>query len=250
MADGWHVLAVDLEPDPSGPGDGFAADLATREGNRAAVDATVERFGGIDAVVANAGFQHVAAVEEFDEDRWDALIAVLLTSPFLLARYAWPHLRRAGKAGSSSWHPCTVSSHRRSRRATSLRSTASSASSRPSRSRERPTTSAPSRSARATSAHRSSSARSPRSPQSAGLSEHDALRDVLLEPQAVKRLLEPAEVADVAAYPPRSRRPRVHRHSRCFRQRLDSTVRARPRRVAPVAPVNAAPGAHPPRERP
>jgi len=97
VADGWSVLAVDLQPDPDGPGDPFAADLATRAGNRAAVEAAAERFGGIDAVVANAGFQHVSPVEEFDEDRWDALVAVLLTSPFLLARYAWPHLRESGE---------------------------------------------------------------------------------------------------------------------------------------------------------
>ena len=83
-------------PTRTGPGEPFAADLATREGNRAAVDAAVERFGGLDAVVANAGFQHVSPFEEFDEDRWDALLAVLLTSPFLLARYAWPHLRASG----------------------------------------------------------------------------------------------------------------------------------------------------------
>ena len=44
----------------------------------------------------NAGFQHVAPVEEFEEDRWDALLALLLTSPFLLARYAWPALRSSG----------------------------------------------------------------------------------------------------------------------------------------------------------
>ena len=56
------VLAVDREPDPAGPGEPFAADLATREGNRAAVAAAVEQFGGIDALVANAGFQHVVAV--------------------------------------------------------------------------------------------------------------------------------------------------------------------------------------------
>ena len=91
------MLAVDLEPDPDGPGEPFAADLATRAGNRAAVAAAVERFGGIDAVVANAGFQHVSPVEDFDEDRWDALVAVLLTSPFLLARYAWPHLQASGE---------------------------------------------------------------------------------------------------------------------------------------------------------
>jgi 3-hydroxybutyrate dehydrogenase len=94
--DGARVLAVDLEPDPDGPGEPFAADLTTREGNRAAVDAAVERFGGLDAVIPNAGFQHVAPVEEFPEDRWDAMIALLLTSPFLLARAAWPALRESG----------------------------------------------------------------------------------------------------------------------------------------------------------
>ena len=75
---------------------GFRADLTTREGNSGAVAAAVERFGRLDAVIPNAGFQHVAPIEEFPEDRWDALIALLLTSPFLLARYAWPHLRASG----------------------------------------------------------------------------------------------------------------------------------------------------------
>jgi len=84
--DGWDVHAVDLA-------DG---DLSTREGNRAVVDAALERLGRLDAVVANAGFQHVAAIDEFPEDRWDALLAVLLTSPFLLAKYAWPALRESG----------------------------------------------------------------------------------------------------------------------------------------------------------
>ena len=95
VAEGWQVLAVDLAADAGGPGEPFAADLTTREGNRAAVDAVLERFGRIDAVVPNAGFQHVSPVEAFDEDRWDALVALLLTSPFLLARYAWPALRES-----------------------------------------------------------------------------------------------------------------------------------------------------------
>jgi 3-hydroxybutyrate dehydrogenase len=85
--DGWHVHAVDLT-------DG---DLSTREGNRVVVDAALERFDGkLDAVVANAGFQHVASVRDFPEDRWDALQAVLLTSPFLLAKYAWDALAASG----------------------------------------------------------------------------------------------------------------------------------------------------------
>jgi 3-hydroxybutyrate dehydrogenase len=95
--DGMRVLAVDLKPDPEGPGEPFAADLTTRDGNRAAVDAALERFGRLDAVVPNAGFQHVAPVAEFPEDRWDALVSLLLTSPFLLARYAWPALVQSGE---------------------------------------------------------------------------------------------------------------------------------------------------------
>jgi len=95
-ADGLDVLAVDLEPDDDGPGVPFAADLAVREGNRAAVAAALERFGRLDVLVPNAGFQHVAPVAEFDEDRWDGLLAILLTSPFLLAKHAWAALAASG----------------------------------------------------------------------------------------------------------------------------------------------------------
>jgi 3-hydroxybutyrate dehydrogenase len=85
--DGWQVHAVDVE-------DG---DLSTREGNRAVVDAALEQFDGkLDAVVANAGFQHVAAVRDFPEDEWEKLQALLLTSPFLLAKYAWDALAASG----------------------------------------------------------------------------------------------------------------------------------------------------------
>ena len=97
VADGNRVLAVDRTPDPAGPGVPFAADLATREGNKAAVEAALAAFGRLDAVIANAGFQHVAPIADFPEERWDALLAVLLTSPFLLAKYAWPSLVASGR---------------------------------------------------------------------------------------------------------------------------------------------------------
>src|SRR3954447_13773737 len=79
---GFDVLGFDLE-------DG---DLTTRDGNRRAVDSALERFGRLDVVVANAGLQHVAPVKDFPEDRWDGLLSLLLTSPFLLAKYAWDAL--------------------------------------------------------------------------------------------------------------------------------------------------------------
>ena len=96
VADGLDVLAVDVRPPEDGLGEAFAADLTTREGNRAAVDAALERFGRLDAIVPNAGFQHVSPVADFPEERWDALLAILLTSPFLLAKYAWNELARSG----------------------------------------------------------------------------------------------------------------------------------------------------------
>jgi 3-hydroxybutyrate dehydrogenase len=93
--DGARVLSVDLDPGADSPGEPFGADLTTRDGNRTAVAAAVERFGGLDVVVANAGLQHVAPVRDFGEDEWDRLIALLLTSPFLLAKYAWQALAEA-----------------------------------------------------------------------------------------------------------------------------------------------------------
>ena len=95
VADGWDVLGVDREPEADG-GETFIADLAERSGNEAAVAAAIGRFGRLDAVIANAGFQHVAPIESFPEDEWDRLLAVLLTSPFLLAKHAWPALRASG----------------------------------------------------------------------------------------------------------------------------------------------------------
>jgi len=82
----WQVHGVDVAD----------ADLTTREGNRAVVDAALERFGRLDAIVANAGFQHVSPIRDFPEDRWNAILALLLTSPFLLAKYGWDALSASG----------------------------------------------------------------------------------------------------------------------------------------------------------
>jgi 3-hydroxybutyrate dehydrogenase len=99
VEDGVDVLAVDLHPDVAGPGVPFAADLTEPQANAAAVDDALARFGRLDIVVANAGFQHVAPIEEFPVDRWQAIVALLLTSPFLLARRAWPALRASPEGG-------------------------------------------------------------------------------------------------------------------------------------------------------
>ncbi len=51
-------------------------------------------FGGVDILVNNAGIQHVASVEEFPVERWDAIIAINLSSAFHTTRLAIPAMRR------------------------------------------------------------------------------------------------------------------------------------------------------------
>jgi 3-hydroxybutyrate dehydrogenase len=93
---GVDVLAVDLRPDPDGPGEPYEADLTSPEANAGAIASALERFGRLDVVVANAGVQHVAPIEEFPVERWQMMVALLLTSPFVLAKEAWPALRDSG----------------------------------------------------------------------------------------------------------------------------------------------------------
>jgi|HubBroStandDraft_6_1064221.scaffolds.fasta_scaffold01452_3 3-hydroxybutyrate dehydrogenase len=94
--DGMDVLSVDLRPDPDGPGIPFEADLTNGDANEAAVNEAIRRFGRLDVVVPNAGIQHVSPIEEFPVERWNTIVSLLLTSPFLLARYAWPALKNSG----------------------------------------------------------------------------------------------------------------------------------------------------------
>ncbi len=189
-ADGWRVHGVDVA-------DG---DLTTREGNRAVVDAALERFGRLDAVVPVAGFQHVAPVRDFDEDRWDALVAILLTSPFLLAKYAWDALAASGDGRFlvvASVHGVVASPFKAGYVAAKhgvvglVKTVALEGA----------------------EAGISAAALCPgyvRTPlverqveaqaEARGLPAERALEDVILAPHAVKRLIEPEEVASTAAF--------------------------------------------------
>jgi 3-hydroxybutyrate dehydrogenase len=53
-----------------------------------------KEMGGIDIVVNNAGIQHVANVEDFPVDRWDAVIAINLSSAFHTSRLALPFMKK------------------------------------------------------------------------------------------------------------------------------------------------------------
>jgi len=57
---------------------------------------TAETFGAVDVLVNNAGIQHVAPIEEFPEEKWDAIVAINLSSAFHATRLALPNMKKKG----------------------------------------------------------------------------------------------------------------------------------------------------------
>ena len=69
------------------------ADLSKRADNKKVVDDAVKFYGTVDILVNVAGIQTVSPIEDFPEDKWDFMINLMLTSPFLLTRYSWPYMK-------------------------------------------------------------------------------------------------------------------------------------------------------------
>jgi len=139
-------------------------------------------------------------VEEFDEDRWDGLMALLLTSPFLLSRYAWPALKASGNGRIvvvASVHGLVASPFKAGYVSAKhgvlglVKTLALEGADVGIRA----------------SAVCPSYVRTPLVERQVadqalahGIPEERVLEDVILAPQALKRLLEPSEVADAVAY--------------------------------------------------
>jgi 3-hydroxybutyrate dehydrogenase len=70
------------------------ADLATRQGCKQLIGEALRLHGTVHILVNNAGYQHLAPIEEFPEDQWERMIALMLTAPFLLTRYCWPSMKK------------------------------------------------------------------------------------------------------------------------------------------------------------
>ncbi|HVE89985.1 MAG TPA: 3-hydroxybutyrate dehydrogenase [Burkholderiaceae bacterium] len=70
------------------------ADMSRPAAIQEMIDAAESAFGQIDILVNNAGIQHVAPVESFPVDRWDAIIAINLSSAFHTTRLVLPKMRQ------------------------------------------------------------------------------------------------------------------------------------------------------------
>lgn len=103
-ADGIECVATDRDAItqdsssllPAGTATYLAADLTDPSACRDLVTETIERHGRLDILVNNAGFQHVSPVAEFPDEIWDAMTAVMMDAPFRLSKHAWPQLERSG----------------------------------------------------------------------------------------------------------------------------------------------------------
>jgi len=84
-----EITALGVEVDYHG------ADMSKPAEIEAMMQHAAARFGRVDILVNNAGIQHVARVENFPPERWDAIVAINLSSAFHTSRLALPAMRAA-----------------------------------------------------------------------------------------------------------------------------------------------------------
>lgn len=72
----------------------YKSDLTKREDCKKLVDYAVNQFSKVDVLVNVAGIQVVSPIEDFPEDKWDLIISLMLTAPFLLTKYVWPYMKK------------------------------------------------------------------------------------------------------------------------------------------------------------
>lgn len=87
------------------------ADLTTRGG----VERLMQEAGPVDILVNNAGMQHVAPVDAFPVEKWDAILALNLTAAFDACRLALPHMKETGWGriiSTGSAHSLTASPYK------------------------------------------------------------------------------------------------------------------------------------------
>ncbi|HEV8535329.1 MAG TPA: 3-hydroxybutyrate dehydrogenase [Candidatus Limnocylindria bacterium] len=200
-AKGARVVVADLD---AGEGAALASrigglfqrtDVSSRDDCRALIECAVRDLGGVDILVNNAGLQHVAPIEEFPEDRWEYMVRVMLVGAFQLTKYAIPHMYARGwgrVVNVSSVHGLVASPYKSAYVAAKhglnglTKAIALEAA-------EKGVT---------VNAICPSYVRTPLvetqiadQARAHGISEDAVIRDIMLAPAALKRLLEPGEVA-------------------------------------------------------
>jgi len=97
-----RVVVADLDEEGKGVAKSVGgyfvlADLAKPEDCRTVVRKTLKRFGTLDILVNNAGIQHIDPIENFPDEEWDRIMAVMLRAPFILTKSVWPIMKAKGR---------------------------------------------------------------------------------------------------------------------------------------------------------
>ncbi|ALC84660.1 3-hydroxybutyrate dehydrogenase [Bacillus sp. FJAT-22090] len=75
---------------------GIKCDVTIEEDIINSIDLTVKEFGQIDILINNAGMQHVSMLEDFPTERFELLVKIMLTAPFMATKHVLPHMRKRG----------------------------------------------------------------------------------------------------------------------------------------------------------
>ncbi len=176
------------------------ADLSDMETTRELCREAIESEGGVDILVNNAGLQHIAPVEEFPDDDWARLVQIMLVAPFQLTKYVVPGMKERAWGriiNLSSIHGLVASPFKSAyvsakhglvglTRTTALELGEFGI-----------TVNAICPGYSNTPLTRGQVADQART---RGISESDVIEKVMLEPAAIKRLVEPDEIASLALY--------------------------------------------------
>ncbi|MEO0544887.1 MAG: 3-hydroxybutyrate dehydrogenase [Pseudomonadota bacterium] len=91
-----HALAAQIAKENGNETVYVSADLSKADMSRMLVEKAAEKFGSVDILVNNAGIQHVAPIEEFPVGKWDAIIAINMSSAFHTSAVAVPMMKEKG----------------------------------------------------------------------------------------------------------------------------------------------------------
>ncbi len=73
---------------------GLKCDVTSEQDLQQAIDAAIDQFGKIDILINNAGMQHIALLEDFSTERFELLVKIMLTAPFIATKLVLPHMRK------------------------------------------------------------------------------------------------------------------------------------------------------------
>lgn len=176
------------------------ADLSRAEGCHSLVAQALERYGRVDILINNAGVQHVAPIAEFPEEQWAAMLQLMLVAPFVLTKSVWPLMVEQGggriiNMGSIHSHVASLNKSAYVSAKHGLLGFTKSTALEGARHGITANTVCPAY-VKTPLVENQIAAQA----KTLGLPEAEIIEQVMLEPAAIKRLIDPAEVAELVAY--------------------------------------------------